>query len=154
MSPSGIGATAANSAINVDTRASGRHGVRVVGSLAAEIEDRRLRREQRRRYAVLLLRRNHTQSAIARELGVSRQLVHRWVKAWLEEKRVKESPRGRRPRLSLDQRLSVGRAIQNRLRRDQYSGTLSEVITIVQEHCGVRFHPEHLRKIALREGWI
>ena len=115
--------------------------------------------EKRRLKAVRLLERGWKQSQVARKVGVHRQSVSRWAQQLAESGRagLKKADRaGRKPRLSTaDLRL-----IECGLKRGPEAlGYVTDLWTtvrvkeLIEQECGVSFHPSHVWRILQRLGW-
>ncbi len=115
--------------------------------------------ERRRRRAVALLRAGHSQAEVARWVGASPSSVHRW------RRMARRGPQGlaARPQPGPSPRLTTThlRRLERLLRQGATAHgwatdlwTAARVTTLIQRHFGVRFHPEHVRKILKRRlGW-
>jgi transposase len=120
--------------------------MRPVGS-AAELERRRIR-------AVELLEQGESPGVVARILGVRPTSLHRWWRQARQGGGLAAKPaEGPKPRLSAGQ---IGELAQLLLQGATAHGwvndlwTAGRVTTLIQRHFGVRFHPEHVRKILKR----
>jgi transposase len=111
--------------------------------------------ERRRRLAIELVQQGASARRVAVELGCGRSSIFRWLK------RSRESPEalagkphpGRKPRLDdrcleqLDRLLRQG-AKAHGWPTDAW--TARSVAVLIEQQFGVRFHPEHVRKILRR----
>ena len=115
--------------------------------------------ETRRMEAVKLLKKGWSQSAVAREVGVHRQSVSRWAKQLQEagRKGLKRAGRaGRKPRLSPADLRRVERELKRGPEALGYTTSLwtsRRVAELIEQECGVRFHPSHVWRILQRLGW-
>ncbi len=115
--------------------------------------------EKRRMKAAKLLKKGWSQSAVAREVGVHRQSVSRWARR-LEEsgrKGLKQAGRaGRKPRLSPADLRRVERGLKRGPEALGYGTSLwtsRRVAELIDQECGVRFHPSHVWRILRGLGW-
>jgi transposase len=120
--------------------------MRPVGS-AAELERRRIR-------AVELLEQGESPGVVARILGVRPTSLRRWRRQARQGGGLAAKPaEGPKPRLSagqiceLEQLLLLGATAHGWV-NDLW--TAGRVTALIQRHFGVRFHPEHVRKIVKR----
>jgi transposase len=114
---------------------------------AAELERRRIR-------AVELVQQGEAPSVVARILGVNRGSLYHWRQQAQQEGGLAAKPaEGPKPRLSdaqlgeLEELLLTGATAHgwaNNL------WTAGRVTVLIQRHFGVRFHPEHVRRILNR----
>jgi transposase len=108
---------------------------------------------------VKLLKKGWSQSAVAREVGVHRQSVSRWAKQLQEagRKGLKRAGRaGRKPRLSPADLRRVERELKRGPEALGYTTSLwtsRRVAELIEQECGVRFHPSHVWRILQRLGW-
>jgi len=118
--------------------------------------------EERRLRAADLFRRGVIPAEIARQLGVSHQVVSEWRKAWLQGGRAALRSAGRvgRPaKLSTAQLANVERALAKGAEANGYVTdvwTLPRVAEVIERLTGVVYHPGYvwyiLRK-QLRWSW-
>ncbi len=120
--------------------------MRPVGS-ASELERRRIR-------AVELVDQGESPSLVARILGVHETSVHLWRRQARQEGGLAAKPaEGPKPRLSDGQ---LGELEQLLLQGATAHGwvnnlwTAGRVTSMIQRHFGVRFHPEHVRRMLNR----
>lgn len=115
--------------------------------------------EQRRMRAADLLRKGWSQSAVAREVGVHRQSVSRWAVALAEEgkKGLRGTGRGGpKAQLSAADLRRIERALKRgpeALGFETGLWTLPRVAELIEQVCGVRYHPGHVWKILRRMNW-
>jgi transposase len=114
---------------------------------AADLERRRIR-------AVELVAQGESPSLVARILGVHPTSLHRWQRQARQEGGLSAKPAaGPKPRLSDGQ---IGELEQLLLQGATAHGwvnnlwTAGRVTALIQRHFGVRFHPEHVRKLLNR----
>ncbi len=110
--------------------------------------------ERRRRRAVALLGQGEAPAVVARILGVQRTSLHRWRRlARQADGRAAKPPSGARRRLTdaqvaeLEQLLLQG-ASAHGFRNELW--TAARVARLIQRHFGVRYHPEHIRRLLHR----
>jgi transposase len=121
--------------------------MRPIGT-AEELQRRRLR-------AVQLVEEGESPEDVARFLGCGRSSVYTWVKLARQspEKLAARLHTGPKPRLSADQ---LGELEALLLKGAKAHGWRTELWTaqraaeLIERHFGVRFHPEHVRKILKR----
>ena len=115
--------------------------------------------EQRRLEAAGLLRRGVSQSEVARQVGVHRQSVSRWDKELKESgvRGLKKAGRaGRKPLLStadlrrLEAKLKQGAQARG---YETELWTTFRVADLIEQECGVRYHPAHVWRILQGLGW-
>ena len=118
--------------------------------------------EQRRMRAADLFRRGVTPAEVARQLGVTHQVVSEWRKAWQQGGRAALRSAGRvgRPaKLSTAQLAKVEKALAKGAEANGYVAdlwTLPRVAEVIERMTGVAYHPGYvwyiLRK-QLRWSW-
>lgn len=115
--------------------------------------------EQRRFRAYTLLKRGVSEAEVARKVGVHRQSVNRWATQIGERGRVglkKAGRAGRKPRLSevelrrIEQRLKRG---PEALGYETGLWTLERVADLIEQECGVKYHPGHVWWLLGKMGW-
>lgn len=115
--------------------------------------------EQRRFEAFRLLKRGESEAEVARQVGVHRQSVNRWVQQI--EKRGREGLKkagraGRKPRLDkaalkkLEDRLKQG---PQALGYETNLWTLERVAKLIERDFGVEYHPGHVGWLLGKLGW-
>jgi transposase len=115
--------------------------------------------EVRRFAAVRLLRAGRSQAEVARALGVHRQSVYRWQLALAEDGRraLRRAGRaGRKPKLTAADRHTIERALKAGPEAYGYATglwTLPRVASLIEQTCGVTYHPAHVWRILRRLGW-
>jgi transposase len=115
--------------------------------------------ERRRLEAAGLLRAGVVQAEVARRVGVHRQSVSRWDKELKESgvRGLKKAGRaGRKPLLST----ADLRRVESKLKQGaQARGcttelwTTSRVADLIEQECGVTYHPAHVWRILQGLGW-
>ena len=115
--------------------------------------------EERRFRAYTLLKRGVSEAEVARKVGVHRQSVNRWATQIGERGRVglkKAGRAGRKPRLSevelrrIEQRLKRG---PEALGYETGPWTLERVADLIEQECGVKYHPGHVWWLLGKMGW-
>ena len=116
------------------------------------LEDRRLK-------AAELLKKGWGQAEVAREVGVHRQSVSRWAAA-LESAGTRglraTGGRGRRARLTAADLAKIEEALKRGpevLGYETGLWTLARVAELIEQECGVHYHPGHIWKILRRMKW-
>ncbi len=114
---------------------------------------------RRRQAARLFAAGQETQGAIARRLGVSRQSVLRWYRAWRQGGRaaLRAAGRaGRKPRLTPEQLAGVEAALRQGPRAHGFRTnlwTLPRVAHLIQRWTGVHYHPGHVWRLLGTLHW-
>ena len=115
--------------------------------------------EKRRLKAARLFRKGKSQAEVVRVLGVSRQSVSRWYRAWQREGEpgLKAAGRaGRKPKLTATQ---LGQVEQALLRGPLAHGyatilwTLPRIAALIKKVTGVTYHRGHVWRILRAMGW-
>ena len=115
--------------------------------------------EQRRRRAARLLAKWLNQSEVAREVGVHRQSVSRWARQLEREGRssLKRAGRaGRKPRLGARDRERIAQALKRGPEHLGYETglwTAARVAHLIEQECGVQYHPGHVWRLLRQLGW-
>jgi len=100
-----------------------------------------------------------TRGAIARRLGVSRQSVMRWYRAWRAGGReaLRAAGRaGRKPRLAPEQLARVDTALREGPRAHGFRTglwTLPRVARVIKRVTGVKYHPGHVWRLLGALDW-
>lgn len=100
-----------------------------------------------------------TRGAIARRLGVSRQSVMRWYRAWRKGGRpsLRAARRaGRKPRLAPEQMGRVEMALRQGPRAHGFRTnlwTLPRVARVIKQLTGVQYHPGHVWRLLGALDW-
>jgi len=115
--------------------------------------------EKRRMEAARLLRQGLSQSEVARRVNVHRQSVSRWANE-LEESGTaglkKAGRAGRKPLLSDSDRRKVESKLKQGAQARGYTTelwTTSRVADLIEQECGVRYHPAHVWRLLQQLGW-
>jgi|SRR5579863_271157 len=115
--------------------------------------------EQRRMEGARLLRQGVPQAEVARRVGVHRQSVHRWA-LQLDEKGLrglKQAGRaGRKPQLGQEDLRRIERQLKRGPKAFGYRTelwTAARVGRLIEEECGVHYHPGHVWRLLRRMGW-
>ena len=115
--------------------------------------------ERRRRRAVQLLENGESPAVVARILGVSRSSLYRWRAQARTgpEGLASRWPLGPRPRLSDEQLAALVALLGQGAAAHGWPDsrwTARRVADLVERSFGLRFHPEHVRKMLKeRLGW-
>jgi len=115
--------------------------------------------ERRRLEAARLLRQGLSQGEVARRVGVHRQSVSRWARQLAEGGRAslkKAGRAGRKPRLSPADLRRVERGLKRGPEALGYGTglwTARRVAKLIEQECGVQYHPGHVWRILRDLGW-
>ena len=115
--------------------------------------------EQRRLRAARLLEKGLHQSEVARQVGVHRQSVSRWAQQLESDGRagLKQAGRaGRKPRLSPEDVERIERGLKRgpeSLGYDTGLWTSARVALLIEQECGIEYHPGHVWRILRQLGW-
>jgi len=115
--------------------------------------------QQRRHRAARLLAKGLNQSEVARRVGVHRQSVSRWVRQLEREGRrgLKRAGRaGRKPRLRAQDLERIRRALKRGPEALGYETglwTAARVAHLIEQECGVQYHPGHVWRLLRQLGW-
>ena len=115
--------------------------------------------ERRRMHAARLLAKGLSQSEVARRVGAHRQSVSRWAAELHAKGRAglkKAGRAGRKPRLSAEQITQIERGLKRGPQALGYATSLwtaNRVAHLIEQECGVSYHPGHVWKILRRLGW-
>ena len=115
--------------------------------------------ETRRMEAARLLRTGLSEAEVARQVGVHRQSVNRWAQQLVVAGRagLKQAGRaGRKPKLTPGQLRRLQRGLQRgpeALGFDTSLWTAWRVAALIEETCGVTYHPGHVWRILRQLGW-
>lgn len=117
-------------------------------------------REGRRKRAWGLHAQGWNQIKIAQALGVTQGAVSQWLKAARagggEEALRRRPAPGTTPKLTLEQRAELPELLK---RGAEYFGFVGEVWTgkrvvqVIENHFGVRYHPEYIPRLLRSIGW-
>jgi transposase len=115
--------------------------------------------EARRLRAARLLRQGVHEAEVARQVGVHRQSVNRWAKQLAAQGRagLKHPGRaGRKPRLGTADLRRIERGLKRGPQALGYATSLwtaQRVAELIEQECGVRYHPGHVWRILRQLGW-
>ena len=133
-----------------------------MGSMPTHVAPRRdfhgleVRRQQAAR---LFAAGREKHGAIARRLGVSRQSVMRWYRAWRAGGRtaLRAAGRaGRKPRVAPEEWGRVAAALRQGPRAHGFRTnlwTLPRVARVIKQHTGVQYHPGHVWRLLGALDW-
>lgn len=113
----------------------------------------------RRMQAAALFEAGRSQADVARILQVSRQSVSCWFHAWKRQgaQGLKGAGRaGRKPRLNPEDRRRIEQALLRGPGAYGYAAerwTLRRIAGVIEEVCGVRYHPGHVWRLLDQIGW-
>ena len=115
--------------------------------------------ERRRMNAARLLEQGVPQAEVARRVGAHRQSVSQWAAELREKGRagLKQAGRaGRKPRLSEADRKRVVQGLKRGPEELGYETSLwttGRVAHLIEQECGVSYHPGHVWRILRQLGW-
>ena len=115
--------------------------------------------QRRRMAAAKLLEQGVSQAEVARRLGVHRQSVIRWARELMKSGRsgLKKAGRaGRRPRLGTADLQAIEGALKRGPQALGYETALwtaPRVARLIEQLCGVRYHPAHVWRLLGQLGW-
>ena len=115
--------------------------------------------EVRRMRAATLLRSGLSEAEVARQLDVHRQSVNRWARQLVVAGRagLKRAGRaGRKPKLGAADLRKLERGLQRgpeALGFDTSLWTAWRVAVLIEETCGVKYHPGHVWRLLKQLGW-
>ena len=115
--------------------------------------------EQRRRTAAELLRQGVHQAEVARQVGVHRQSVSRWAQPLTQGglRALKKAGRaGRKPRLRPEDLRRIERSLKRGPQALGYETSLWtswRVAHLIEQECGVKYHPTQAWRILRQLGW-
>ena len=115
--------------------------------------------EARRFKAATLLKRGLSEAEVARQVGVHRQSVNRWARQLVVAGRAslkKAGRAGRKPKLSAVQLRRVEQGLKRgpeALGFDTRLWTAWRVAVLIEETCGVKYHPGHVWRLLKQLGW-
>ena len=114
---------------------------------------------RRRLKAAKLFDQGLSQAEVARQVGVHRQSVSRWHKAWRDHgtRSLKKAGRaGRKPRLTDENFRQLERALKEGPEVHDF-GTLlwttRRVAIVIQRLTGVQYHADHVCRLLQKLGW-
>jgi transposase len=116
------------------------------------------RMEERRLQGARLLEEGVSQAEVARQVGVTRQSVHQWVKVMEAqgEKGLARVPTGRKPRLNTVQLGQLGELLKAGPQAHGYATALwttERIARLIQREFGVRYHRDHIGRLLGQMGW-
>jgi transposase len=114
--------------------------------------------ERRRRRAVALVEQGEPRSTVAHILGVHPKTLARWLRCARQPDGLKARPQlGPRPSLSDAQLRELEAELLQGAKDHGWPNelwTAARVTRVIERHFGLRYHPEHVRKILKRRlGW-
>jgi len=115
--------------------------------------------EARRLRAASLLKQGESQAEVARALSVHRQTVYRWAARVRAHGRaaLKQAGRaGRKPRLSAAELRRIEQGLKRgpeALGFESGLWTAPRVAKLIEQECGVKYHPGHVWRILRQMGW-
>ena len=115
--------------------------------------------EARRLEAARLLRTGLSEAEVARHVGAHRQSVNRWARQLSVAGRAglkKTGRAGRKPKLTPVQLRQIARRLQRgpeALGFDTSLWTAWRVAVLIEETCGVTYHPGHVWRLLKQLGW-
>src|ERR1035438_8523686 len=115
--------------------------------------------EQRRMQAARLLEKGYSQSEVARRVGAHRQSVSQWASELRENGRAglkKAGRAGRKPRLSAEDLRKIERGLKRGPQTLGYETglwTTHRVTHLIQQECGIAYHPSQAWRILRQLGW-
>jgi transposase len=115
--------------------------------------------EQRRMRAAELLQKGVSQSEVARQVGAHRQSVSEWaamMRAKGKKGLRKAGRAGRRPRLRPEDIQRIERGLKRGPEALGYETSLwtaNRVAHLIEQECGVAYHPGHVWRILRQLGW-
>ena len=115
--------------------------------------------EKRRMQAAGLLEKGYSEAEVARRVGALRQSVNRWGKTLEEAGRIglrRAGRAGRKPKLCAGDLLKIETALKQGPEVFGYETALwtaPRVTKLIEEECGVRYHPSQVWRILRKLGW-
>jgi transposase len=115
--------------------------------------------EKRRMQAARLLEKGYSQSEVARRVGAHRQSVSQWAAELEQNGRagLKKAGRpGRKPRLSVEDLLKIEQGLKRGPEALGYESglwTTTRVAHLIEQECGVTYHPSQAWRILRQLGW-
>ena len=110
--------------------------------------------ERRRRRAVQLVEQGESPAVVARILGVTLSSLHRWRRMARQRQGLAAKPvRGAKRRLTDPQLNELERLLDQGAPSHGFPNelwTAARVAQVIQRHFGVKYHPEHVRKLLKR----
>lgn len=115
--------------------------------------------EKRRKQAGKLFAKDYTAPAVARRLGVARQVAYRWKNAWEQGGSAalgSKGPAGRKAKLTAVQTQQVTKALLAGPAAHGYKTalwTLPRVAALIEDLTGVGYHPGHVWRLLGASGF-
>jgi transposase len=115
--------------------------------------------EKRRQQAARLFTKDYSAPAVARRLGVARQVAYRWKKSWDQggsAALASKGPAGPKPRLTPEQTRKVTQALLAGPAAHGYKTalwTLPRVARLIKDLTGVKYHPGHVWRLLGASGF-
>ena len=109
--------------------------------------------------AAELLRQGVSQSEVARQVGAHRQSVSEWAAKLREhgKRGLRQAGRaGRRPRLRPEDIKRIERGLKRGPEALGYASNLwtaNRVAHLIEQECGIQYHPGHVWRILRQMGW-
>ena len=109
--------------------------------------------------AARLLETGYSQSEVARRVGAHRQSVSQWATELREKGRAglkKAGRAGRKPRLSPGEIHKIEQGLKRGAEALGYATSLwtaARVAHLIEQECGVVYHPGHVWRILRQLGW-
>ena len=110
-------------------------------------------------HAARLLEQGVPQAEVARQVGAHRQSVSQWATELREKGRAglkKAGRAGRKPRLSEPDRKKIVQGLKRGPEQLGYETSLwttSRVAHLIEQECGIAYHPGHVWRILRQLGW-
>ena len=110
--------------------------------------------------AAHLLEKGYSQSEVARRVGAHRQSVSQWAADLREKGRAglrKAGRAGRKPRLSAEDLGTIVRGLKRGPETLGYETglwTTNRVVHLIEQECGIAYHPSQAWRILRQLGWI
>ena len=115
--------------------------------------------EERRFLAAELIRKGVHEAEVARQVGVCRQSVNRWVQQLQAQgkKGLQQAGRaGRKPKIAAKELQQIEKQLKAGPEAQGYQTglwTLPRVAKLIETECGVSYHPGHVWRILRTLGW-
>ena len=109
--------------------------------------------------AARLLEKGYSQSEVARRVGAHRQSVSKWAAELQEKGRAglkKAGRAGRKPRLSTEDLAKIEQGLKRGPEALGYETglwTTTRVAHLIEQECGVAYHPSQAWRILRQLGW-
>lgn len=113
--------------------------------------------ERRRRRAIALVNAGESPTTVTRILGVTPTSLHRWRRLARQPDGLAAKPAlGPKPRLTDHQWITLEALLRQGAVAHGWPNhlwTAQRVAVLVQRHFGIRYHPDHLRRMLRRRQW-